>query len=265
MPTSFWRQERHPVRCEWGPAGAALADGAAAVVVVDVLSFTTSVSVLVERGTAVHPAAWRDERAAELARELGAALAVGRREVSDESPWSLSPAALLRAEPPERLVLPSPNGSAIAAAAGGLVVAASLRNATAVARWLGRHGYGSRKDLVVVPAGERWPDGSLRPAVEDLLGAGAVLAALDVPLDSLSPEAVIARAAFTGLTPAAVQDAVRSCGSGQELVATGFAADVDVAAQHDVSQAVPVLADGCFRPAGDHPTAEAMSGAADGG
>ena len=239
------------MRCEWGPVGAAHVGDAAAVVVVDVLSFTTSVSVLLERGTAVYPAAWRDARAGELARLHGAELAVGRREVSEAHPWSLSPAALLRAPAPERLVLPSPNGSAIAAAAPGLVLAASLRNAGAVARWLRRQGYGTQRPLTVVPAGERWPDGSLRPALEDLLGAGAVLAALDVPASALSPEAAAARALFAGMDSSALSASVRDCASGRELISGGWAEDVEVALQRDVGDVVPVLRDGCFRPAPD--------------
>lgn len=221
------------------------------MVVVDVLSFTTSVSVLVERGTAVYPAAWGDSRADELAREHGAALAVRRREVSESSPWSLSPAALLRAPALDRLVLPSPNGSAIAAAASGPVLAASLRNATAVARWLRRHGYGTELAVSVVPAGERWPDGSLRPALEDLLGAGAVLAALDAPASALSPESAVARALFASLDRSSLAEHVRTCASGQELTAGGFAEDVEVAVQVDVAEVVPVLHDGCFRTAPD--------------
>ena len=220
------------------------ADGA--VVVVDVLSFTTSVSVLVERGTAVYPVPWRDSRAECLAREHGAALAVGRREMSEENPWSLSPAALLQATAPERLVLPSPNGSAIAAAGPGLVLAACLRNASAVGRYLREQGFGIDRPLTVVPAGERWPDGSLRPALEDLLGAGAVLASLDLQ-DALSPEAAAASLVYASLDAASLVDRVHNCASGQELIRNGFSQDVEVAVEVDASDVIPVLQDGCFR------------------
>ncbi len=135
------------VHVEWGPQGAARATAGGLLVVVDVLSFTTSVSVCVERGTQVYPAAWQDRRAGELAERVGAVLATGRRAATPDHPWSLSPAALRAAPAPARLVLPSPNGSAIAAAAppGVTVVAGCLRNATAVGRRVARAGAGHRR------------------------------------------------------------------------------------------------------------------------
>lgn len=242
MPTTPWDQARHRVRFDWGPtAAAALADGSGTLVVVDVLSFTTAVSVAVDRGTAVHPAPWRDARAGALARTLDARLAVGRRSVTAQQPWSLSPAALRAAPAPERLVLPSPNGSAIAASASGAVVAACLRNATAVAGWLRDHD--DAWPVTVIAAGERWRDGSLRPALEDLLGAGAVIAAL--PEHAWSPEAEAAAAVFR--TTRSVPDAVRHCASGVELAESGFAEDVEIAVELDRSSAVPVLREGAFR------------------
>jgi phosphosulfolactate phosphohydrolase-like enzyme len=114
--------------------------------------------------------------------------------------WGLSPAVLRRAPFTPRLAVPSPNGSAIAAATATPssptdIFAASLRNVTATSRWLVGHGQGTPDHPVsVIAAGERWPDGSLRPALEDLLGAGAVIAALArAGAGPLSPEAAAAR------------------------------------------------------------------------
>ncbi|MFF5428196.1 MULTISPECIES: 2-phosphosulfolactate phosphatase [unclassified Streptomyces] len=237
----------------WGPVEArALGSGAACLVVVDVLSFTTAVGVAVEGGAAVHPYRWRDATAAAYARRAGAALAVGRAETTPEHPWSLSPAALRAAAPlPPRLVLPSPNGSTIAAEAGGTtVIAASLRNRTAVARRLAERGYGSEdRPLAVIAAGERWPDGSLRPALEDLLGAGAVLAALRALTgpDPLTPEATAAATLWDATEDPVA--ALHGCASGRELYEYGYPQDVAVAAGIDTSTTVPVLVDGAFQEA----------------
>ncbi len=239
-------QRGRQVRLEWGPTGgAAVAAGADWAVVVDVLSFTTTLCVAVERGITVHPYRWKDERAAAHAASLGAELAVGRFEALEAGSGgvSLSPAALGRAEGVDRIVLPSPNGSTISlvlAGVGARVVGASLRNATAVARWLAPQ-VAEGAVLAVVAAGERWPDGTLRPAVEDLWGAGAVLDALvDLGVTGLSPEAEVACDAFRAVRPR-LAERLLACAGGQELAAVGFADDVAVAAELDVSRVVPVL------------------------
>ncbi|MDI3402740.1 2-phosphosulfolactate phosphatase [Streptomyces cavernicola] len=246
--SDWFTQAGHGVRFEWGPAGAGLlAQDAACLVVVDVLSFTTAVTVAVEAGTKVFPYRWRDATAQEFADEVGARLAVGRRMADETSPWSLSPAALRRAPFASRLVLPSPNGSSIAAAAGeSTVVAGALRNASAVGRWLAGSGFGTaERPVLVVASGERWPDGSLRPALEDLLGAGAVIAALHRSgRDLLSPEAAMASAAYESVPDIAAT--LAACASGRELIAGGYADDVAVAAESDACEVVPVLIDGAF-------------------
>ncbi|WP_174371890.1 2-phosphosulfolactate phosphatase [Nocardia exalbida] len=242
------RQRSWGVRLEWGSAGAmALGPGSACVVVVDVLSFTTSVSVAVEAGTQVLPYPWRDDAAAEFAARQGAALAVGRRAVSEQQPWSLSPAALRRAPVAGRLVLPSPNGSAIAAAVRGVpVVAACLRNAGAVARWIAGQGWGTaREPVAVIAAGEQWPGAQLRLAVEDWLGAGAVAAALARNgAGPLSAEAHAAAVTYDAI--ADVVALIRDCASGRELTEGGFAQDVAVATELDCSAVVPVSTGGAF-------------------
>jgi 2-phosphosulfolactate phosphatase len=248
----FWRQAGFGIRLDWGPVGAArLAVDGGALVVVDVLSFTTAVSVALDRGTAVCPTTLTGRRAGELAHELGAALAVPRDEMSSEHPWSLSPAALRAAPPPDLLVLPSPNGSSVAAASAGVVVlAACLRNARAVGGWLSRHYATKDHPVVIIPAGERWPDGSLRPALEDLLGAGALVEAIvRAGGTDPSPDAEAARAAFLGVR--SLPEAVRASASGVELVERGWAQDVEIALELDRSRVIPILRDGAFRPTPD--------------
>ncbi|HEY9368736.1 2-phosphosulfolactate phosphatase [Streptomyces sp.] len=243
-------QQGYGVRFEWGPTGGqSLAPRVACLVVVDVLSFTTSVTVAVDAGTRVFPYPWRDGTEADFAVRMDAELAVGRRAASPDRPWSLSPAALREAPFTPRLVLPSPNGSTIAAAAvdgGATVVAGCLRNAKAVAGWLVAQGYGtSARPVAVIAAGERWPDGSLRPALEDLLGAGAIVSALQAARTGpLSPEAEAARLSFAA-TPDVVE-AVTACASGLELSGDGFGADVAVATELDATEAVPILKGGAF-------------------
>ncbi|HUB71707.1 MAG TPA: 2-phosphosulfolactate phosphatase [Acidimicrobiales bacterium] len=234
------------VRFDWGPAGAAaLHEGQGCLVVVDVLSFTTAVSVAVGRGMAVLPYDLGRPGAEQYALEQGAELAVRRRDISADQPWSLSPSSLRTAPFTARLLLPSPNGSAVAAAAQGVVVAACLRNAAACARWALASGYGlPDKPVSVVAAGERWPDGTLRPAVEDALGAGAVLLRLQEAGCRLSTEAALTAEMYRNTND--IAGALATCGTGFELYAMGFGADVDIASELDRDDYAPVLAGGTF-------------------
>lgn len=241
-------QGGYRVRFDWGPVGAdVVAPGAAFVAVVDVLSFTTTLTVALEQGLSVLPYRWRDDSAVDVARRHGAMLAVLRNQ-SGPGQITLSPESImnanLRDNGIDRLVLPSPNGSAISARLAGLgvtVVGVSLRNAAAAARWV-RERAGDRP-IGVVASGERWPDGSLRPAVEDLWGAGAFLDGLTG--EDFSPEAGAARWAYRGVSPT-LSAALGESVSGRELCAYGFAGDVAVAAAVGVSSVVPVLTDGWF-------------------
>ncbi|WP_310962940.1 2-phosphosulfolactate phosphatase [Nocardioides terrisoli] len=246
------RQDLAPIRFGWGLAAAnALARDVDVAVVVDVLSFTTTTTVALDAGATVIPLRWRDERAEAVAREAGAVLAVGRSTAHDGQ-VSLSPAGMRRhARAGQTIALPSPNGATIARALtdrAATCVAGCLRNAPAVGRWI--HEIGAER-VVVVAAGERWPDDTLRPADEDLWGAGAVLAALhDLGHRAQSVEADTARASYLALgSPEWVRAALHRCASGRELADSGFKADVDVAAEVGASTAVPVLRRDRFEPA----------------
>lgn len=246
----FCRQDGFAYRFDWGPDGlAALAPHCEVVVIVDVLRFTTAVCCAVESGATVMPYRWKDESAATFAGQHGAVLA-GRRE---EGEASLSPTDLLTLRKGVRLVLPSPNGSALSLAAAEMgvphVLAGCLRNATATSVSARRLAAGG--PIAVIAAGERWghPSGPLRPATEDMLGAGAVLWALDpsasISRPACSPEAAAARAAFVAARPR-LYEVLSQTASGRELVQRGWDDDIATSAAHDVTPFACRLDEGEF-------------------
>lgn len=269
----FHSQDRHTVRLEWGPTGgralttyAAQRDEPVIAVVFDVLSFTTCVSVACDRGLTVYPYRWKDESAQRFAVEHGAELARPRSHAASGG-VSLSPRSIRDAPAGlQAVVLPSPNGSTISALleeSGATVVAGSLRNRTAVGDWIverlrtapgtSEPSRTSQKPpaIVLVPAGERWPDDTLRPSAEDLWGAGAVVEAIVARLEHqagpllLSPEAELALHAWLGVTHR-VEDALGAVASGRELIEIGWPDDIEIAAEVDGSERVPVLHNGSY-------------------
>lgn len=243
MTPSPFVQAGARIRFEWGLGGlSALLDDldapAVVVVVVDVLSFSTAVVVACEAGVLVRPTALDPSPDVPPGALLAGVRGDGR--------VSLSPGSLGSLDRGTRVVLPSPNGGAIAAAAaarGARVLVGSIRNGSATRARLRRLlTTDGDSTAIVIAAGERWPDGSLRPALEDASGAAAVIEGL--PVGWLSPEAA---AMATGRIDLA---AVADCGSARELRDRGFSADVAVALKRDASTIVPELVDGWFRPAG---------------
>lgn len=232
-------QSNYDIRCEWGLAGVlALAPQSQAVVVIDVLSFSTAVEIAVSRGAEVLPYRWNDASAQTFAIAKRAHLAAPRGQAG----YSLSPASLESIHQGESLVLPSPNGSTMSLEAAVIAPTwcACLRNAPAVAARL----RSNAQRIAVIPAGEQWDDGSLRPCLEDLIGAGAVIAELP---GSRSPEADLAVAAFERFR-SSLEETISNCGSGRELAQRGFHRDLELASALNVSQAAPVFSADRFRP-----------------
>lgn len=202
------------------------------VVIVDVLSFSTAVDVAVSRGAQILPYPYGQESAAGYAEAHDAVLAQPRAARGGQ--LSLSPQSLNSVAAATRIVLPSPNGSMLSRETGSLpTLAGCLRNASAVARaalHLGR-------SIAVIAAGERWLDDSLRPAIEDLLGAGAIVDRIGgLP----SPDAEAMRAGYAALQ-GRIASVIQESQSGEELSGAGFAGDVAVAVEEDVSAATPLL------------------------
>ena len=209
MPNPF-DQSRYQVRFEWGDAGRQRLAPADITVVVDVLRFCSTVTDRVAAGESV---------------PLDAAAQADSR-----------------------------NGAALAAAVadtGTTVMLGCLRNASAVADAVlaEQMRRGARTSVAVLAAGELAgadPGAPLRFAVEDQLGAGAVIDALALRgLDHSSPEAAAACESLRGLR-GAVRHLLTASGSGQELLERGRGDEVRGAAELDAVDVVPVLRAGVF-------------------
>lgn len=239
MSNTWFNQSPFDVRLEWGLAAAEhLAHEADCVVIVDVMSFSTCVSLANDNDALIYPWPWKDDSALRYAQENGADVASFERTFSGER-YTLSPTSLRDIPAGHRLVLPSPNGSTIAFKArdcGAAVFSGCFRNRIATAQ-----ACAGFQRILLIPAGERWPDGSLRPAVEDYLAAGAIIAALGKR--HLSPEAQAAAAAFRGSSLADLHH----CASARELQERGFARDVALCLALDVSRHACRLQDNAYR------------------
>jgi 2-phosphosulfolactate phosphatase len=234
----YFEQRDFDIKCEWGLFGIeSLSPYSDVIIVVDVLSFSTCVDVAANNSALVYPYRWRDETAEAFTTSIGGVLARSRRQA--QGGYSLSPVSLLGIPAGTRLILPSPNGSALSTATGQIpTFAGCLRNARAVATAAEKIG----KRVSVIPAGEKWPDGNLRPAIEDLIGAGAIISYLS---GKLSPEAEIAVAAFASAQSHLLQT-LRQCGSGREIIDIGFGSDIDLAVALNQSNCAPLLREGAY-------------------
>src|SRR5215467_7577147 len=226
-------QAGYNIRCEWGEKGInVLAPISDVVVIVDVLSFSTAVEIATAQGATVYPYRWpdssTDDSAYDFARSVGAVVA----NRNNESGYRLSPSSLQNLPSKIRLVIPSPNGSQLSLFTGDTpAIAGCLRNCRAVAEAALIKG----KNIAVIPAGERWKDGALRPCLEDMIGAGAIIRHLG---GTLSPEARAALAVFEQAR-GTLFEILRDCGSGREKAEKSEANDVVLASEMNISECVP--------------------------
>lgn len=250
MPPSGTPFDQAGYRCrlEWGRDGARRAAARGdSMVVVDTLSFSTTVATAASHGGIIHPCAW-DETPGELAEHAEAEIAVRRGRFPADGRFSLSPLTFIGMEPGTVVVLASPNGATCSRLAEQVphLIAGALVNAravgTAVSSLLGAAG----ANVTVVAAGEQWEnpeeDGGLRVAVEDYLGAGAIIAHISA---TKSPEAVVCEGAFLAAR-SRLGELLAACGSGLELIARGYRGDVEHAARLDLYDCVPIMRGGRF-------------------
>lgn len=232
------------IECAWGLEGIErLRPSAQVFIIVDVLSFSTAVSVAMEGGAQVVPFPWGDPNAARAEAERQGAIAAAPKRTAGGQ-LSLSPASLRRAPQGARILLPSPNGSRLSLATGDApTFSSSLRDFRIVADAV--RGLGADDLVAVIAAGERWPDGRLRPCIEDWLGAGAVISALG---GEVSADAAVARSVFLA-TSENLGPTIRDSLSGRELIDRGFAEDVEIALEIGQGAYAPRLVNGAYGPA----------------
>jgi 2-phosphosulfolactate phosphatase len=213
------------------------------VVIVDTLTFSTTTVTAVHQGGIIYPCASQED-AVVLAQQVRGELAVLREEVPAKGRFSLSPGSFLALEPGSKVVLTSPNGATCCdyGKQAPYLLVGSLVNARAVAAALsGLLDRDPDLSVTVVACGERWgvpsEDGPLRVAVEDYLGAGAILSYLDY---SKSPEARVCQGGFAQ-AEGELETLLWDCATGRALRERGFEEDIEHAAHLNAYETVPFL------------------------
>lgn len=249
MTDTIYSQHGYRCRLEWGRDGARRAAARGDImVVVDVLSFSTAVATAVHYGGIVYPCAY-NETPEELAKVVGGEIAVRRSEFPAKGRFSLSPLSFLNLEHGTVVVLTSPNGATCSRYAREVpyLFAGALVNARAVGMAVSSLLEHMEHDVTVIAAGERWAeyseDGELRVAIEDYLGAGAIISHIAA---RKSPEATLCEHAFQAVEPR-LRELLLECSSGLELIVKGYQGDVEHAASLDLYEHVPIMRNGRFK------------------
>jgi 2-phosphosulfolactate phosphatase len=227
------------------------------LVIVDTLSFSSAVVTAVAGGGLIYPCALNEDAAA-VAAELGGEVAVPRRQVPFFRRFSLSPLTYLNLVAGTKVVLASPNGATCSQYEREVpyLFVGTLLNAAALASTLNHLLETTDLNLTIIACGERWEvsstsasaagavfgeeDSGVRFAIEDYLGAGALLSYLHC---EKSPEARVCEAAFHSVQ-GELAELLWNCESGRELREKNYGSDVKHAARLNLYQAVPVMRQG---------------------
>ena len=239
MKPSYFDQRAHRVRFDWGWRGAQeVAARGDVVVIVDVLRFSTMVASATSRGIGIVPVSDADD-VETVQREHNAVVIEG----------ALAPLRYETIPSGTRVIVRSPNGATCVRMSKDApeVVIGAIVNAPAIGVHL-REALSRKQKVTIIACGERWADssedGALRFALEDYLGAGAILCQID---EDLSPEAQVCAAAFRAQRHQILQ-LLLTCGSGLELLARNDQASVELAASLGRYEVVPILKNGIILP-----------------
>lgn len=241
------------VHVEWGPVGAQLSAARGdAIVIIDLLSFSTSASIAIEREATLFvytKAEVEHLSGREQVARRHDALVVSKSRKPPPGQVSLSPKSLRSLSLRSRLLLTSANGAACVAAGerAAAVFIGALRNRLATAERLAQDLLaGAYRRVSLIPCGELWSSiaetGGWRPCLADLIGAGAIAQELQRSGLTLSAEAASAAANYAH-SSTSLREALATSVSGRELVARGFPEDVTLASELDCAPLVVLRCD----------------------
>lgn len=211
-----------------------------AVAVIDVIRATTTITMALHQGCAgVIPVRTLNE-ARTVVRRLGkGALLAGERGAERVAGFDLgnSPAEYGRERiKGKTVVLTTTNGTRTfqAASEARALIACSFLNVAAAARWLA----GTGLDILIMCAGRQG-----RFCLEDCVGSGMLIdRVLNISDDSIacSDAAGAAHTLFTTYRDDPLR-MLRGCEWGREIIHKGLGADLEICAQVDLTDIVPVM------------------------
>lgn len=213
------------------------------MIIVDVLSFSSTVVTGLNYGAIIYPYPPHLNGKA-YAQSLGALYILGRAEAARLDAPTLSPVTFNHSHDRQKYVLSSLNGAFctwIASHIPALFIG-SLLNASVVASAASQISASLKANITVVPCGEVWNgvkefEDSLRPAMEDYLGAGAILSRIE---GKQSAEVQVCIGAFQH-SKSTLSRLIWDCTSGIELRERGFEKDVKHCSRLNIYQTVPIL------------------------
>jgi 2-phosphosulfolactate phosphatase len=213
------------------------------VAVIDVIRATTTITMALHHGCAgVIPVRTLNEARA-VARRLGESiLLAGERNAERATGFELgnSPAEYGRERVKDKtIVLTTTNGTRTFQAVLGAqaVVACSFLNVSAAARWLTK----TELDILIVCAGRQG-----RFCLEDVVGSGMLIdRLLNIPdrACELRDAARTAHQLFVAYRDDLL-GMLQACEWGRHIMQKGFGADLEICAQVDLTDIVPVMQEG---------------------
>jgi 2-phosphosulfolactate phosphatase len=240
----FFDQSPYKCRVEWGRRGAReAAERGDIIIIVDVLSFSSTVITALSNGAIIYPYP-RTLDGKKFAEKIGGEFILGRAEAAQIGAPTLSPVSFGQDHTNKKYVLTSLNGAYctwIASQVPALLIG-SLLNAESVAVAANLLQKQTKANITVIPCGEQWEgsreyEDTLRPAIEDYLGAGAILSHLE---GKKSPEAEFCMTSFLH-SKDKLNNFIWDCGSGRELRGRGYEADVKHCSRLNIYTTVPLL------------------------